>query len=526
VELNALDYGVFVLYCVAVLAVGWWVARREKTSQDYFLAGRRLPWYAIGFSLIATSISSEQFIAEVAFAYEHGLAVANWEWGVFPAMTLMILFFVPFYIRRQISTMPEWLEYRFGPSSRFAFALIMVLSYVFVNLAGVLYTGGVLLHAIFNIDQVYAIGVLAVVTGVYTVMGGLPAVVWNDVIQAILLLGAGLLVFFLGLHKVGGWEAMRGAGERAHLMLPASDPDLPWTAILVGMLSTNLWYYATNQYINQRVLGARNEWHARAGIIFAGFLGLFLALAVCFPGLIAYRLVPGLTGKEMNEAYPRVVNLLVGPLGYGLRGLVLAGLMAAIMSTLDALMNSCSAILTIDFYQRLWKPSASDRDMIRVGRITTLAVLLVGVLWTPVVGQWGALFKYFQDCWFFMAVPIVVVFVSALLWPRSNNFSATATLLLCIPLILLPALLQAVHWKGNSFNLAGILIAPVIAFHVLVTYLRPAPSAEVVQNWIWKPHLLFLPPEERLAPRPWYASLILWWALVAAAYVTLYALFW
>jgi SSS family solute:Na+ symporter len=336
-------------------------------SQDYFLAGRRLPWYAIGFSLIATSISSEQFIAEVAFAYEHGLAVANWEWGVFPAMTLMILFFVPFYIRRQISTMPEWLEHRFGASSRFTFALIMVLSYVFVNLAGVLYTGGVLLHAIFNIDQRYAIAVLAVVTGVYTVMGGLPAVVWNDVIQAILLLGAGLLVFFLGLHKIGGWEAMRGVGERAHLMLPASDPDLPWTAILVGMLSTNLWYYATNQYINQRVLGARNEWHARAGIIFAGFLGIFLALAVCFPGLIAYRLIPGLTGKEMNEAYPRVVNLLVGPLGYGLRGLVLAGLMAAIMSTLDALMNSCSAILTIDFYQRLWKPSASDRDMIRVG---------------------------------------------------------------------------------------------------------------------------------------------------------------
>ncbi len=525
-QLNTADYAVFVAYCIAVLAVGFWVARKEKTTQDYFLASRRLPWYAIGFSLIATSISSEQFIAEVAFAYEHGIAVANWEWGVLPAMTLMILFFVPFYVRRQISTMPEWLEHRFGPSSRFAFALIMVLSYVFINLAGVLYTGGVLLHTIFNIDQWHAIAILAVVTAVYTVMGGLPAVVWNDVIQAVLLLAAGLLVFFLGLHEIGGWEAMRGVGDRAHLMLPASDPDLPWTAIMVGMLSTNLWYYATNQYINQRVLGARDEWHARAGIIFAGFLGVFLALSVCFPGLIAYKLIPGLTGKEINEAYPRVVNHLVGPLGYGLRGLVLAGLVSAIMSTLDALMNSCSAILTIDFYQRLWNPSANDRQMIRVGRITTLAVLVVGVLWTPVVGQWEALFKYFQDCWFFMAVPIVVVFVSALLWRRSNNYSATATLLLCIPMVMLPAFLQAVHWKGNSFNLAGILLVPVIIFHVAATYLRPAPPAEMVDKWIWKPHMVFLPARELAVAYPWYKNLALWWAVVAGIYLVLYTIFW
>jgi SSS family solute:Na+ symporter len=524
VELNALDYGVFALYCVAVLAVGWWVSRREKTSQDYFLAGRRLPWYAIGFSLIATSISTEQFIGEVGFAYRHGLAVANWEWGVFPAMTVMILFFVPFYVRRQISTMPEWLEHRFGTSTRLTLAVIMVLSYVFINLAGVLYAGGLALHAIFGVNIWWAITMLSVVTAVYTVMGGLPAVVWNDVIQAVLLLAAGLLVFFLGLHEVGGWEAMRGTGDRAHLMLPASHPDLPWTGILVGMVSTNLWYYATNQYINQRVLGARNEWHARAGVIFAGFLGIFLALSVCFPGLIAYRLFPNL--ENPDEAYPRVVSYLVGPLGYGLRGLVFAGLIGAIMSTLDALMNSCATILSIDFYQRLWKPSASDRQMIRVGRITTVAVLIVGGLWTPVVSQWKTLFGYFQECWFFMAVPIVVVFVSALLWPRSNNFSATATLLLCIPMTLLPAVLQALDLKINSFNLAGILLIPVIAFHIATTYFKPAPPAAVAERWIWKPHLLLLPPQERSACRPWYAKLILWWSLVAAAYITLYALFW
>ena len=307
-------------------------------------------------------------------------------------------------------------------------------------------------------------------------------------------------------------------------MLAASHPELPWTGILVGMASTNLWYYATNQYINQRVLGARSEWHARAGVIFAGFLGLFLTLAVCFPGLIAYRLFPDL--ENPDQAYPQVVSHLIGPLGYGIRGLVFAGLIGAIMSTVDSLINSCSTILAIDFYQRLWKPSATDRQMIAVGRFTTGVVLVIGVLWSPVVGRWDTLFGYFQECWFFMAVPIVVVFVSALLWPRSNNFSATATLLLCIPMTLLPAALKVLHWDINSFNLAGILLAPVIAFHVAAAYFRPAPTADVIDQWVWKPHLIFLPAEEGIEPRPWYKNLILWWGVVAAAYAALYLIFW
>jgi len=524
VELSGLDYVVFILYMVVILAVGFWVARREKTSQHYFLAGRRLPWFAIGASLIASSISTEQFIGEVGFAYRYGLAVANWEWGVFPAMTVMILFFVPFYMRRQITTMPEWLEHRFGASSRFTFAVITLLSYIFINLAGVLYAGGLALHTIFGVDLWHAVVVLAVVAGAYTVAGGLASVVWTDVVQATLLLGAGLLVFVLGLDEAGGWEAIRGTGDRAHLMLPAAHPELPWTGILVGMVSTNLWYYATNQYINQRVLGARSEWHARTGIIFAGFLGVFLTLAVCFPGLIAFRLFPDL--ENPDQAYPRVVSHLVGPLGYGLRGLVFAGLIGAIMSTIDSLVNSCSTILTIDFYQRLWKPDAGDRQMLAVGRLTAVGVMAIGVLWSPIVGRWDTLFGYFQECWFFMAVPIVVVFVSALLWPRSNNFSATATLLLCLPMTLLPAVLKMLHWDVNSFNLAGMLLLPVIAFHVATAYRRPAPSPAVVDRWIWKPHLLFLPAEERAQPRPWYRSLILWWAVVATIYVVLYVVFW
>lgn len=523
--LSLLDYAVFFLYMGLVVLIGFWIARKEKKSaRQYFLAGNRLPWFAIGTSLIASSVSTEQFIGEVGFAYRYGIAVANWEWSVFPAMTVMILFFVPFYLRKRISTMPEWLEHRFGPSSRFTFAVITLLSYVFINLAGVLYAGGLALHTIFGVNLWLAVIVLAVVAGAYTVAGGLASVVWTDVLQATLLLGSGLLVFFLGLHEVGGWEAMRGTGDRAHLILSASHPELPWTGILVLTVSTHLWYYATNQYINQRVLGAKSEWDARAGVIFAGFLGIFLTLAVCFPGVIAYRLFPNL--ENPDQAYPRVVSHLIGPLGYGIRGLVFAGLIGAIMSTIDSLVNSCSTVLTIDFYQRLWKPAATEREMIRVGRYTAAAVLLVGVCWTPVVGRWETLFGYFQECWFFMAVPIVVVFVSALLWPRSNNFSATATLLLCIPMTLLPAVLKALHIDVNSFVLAGVLLIPVVVFHIAMSYLRPAPAAEKANQWTWKPNMLRLPAEEKLACHSWYKNLLLWWGLVAAAYIAIYIVFW
>ena len=196
------------------------------------------------------------------------------------------------------------------------------------------------------------------------------------------------------------------------------------------------------------------------------------------------------------------------------------------MSTIDSLVNSCSTVLTIDFYQRLWKPSATEQEMIHIGRYTAAAVLTVGVLWTPIVGRWGTLFGYFQECWFFMAVPIVVVFVSALLWRRSNNFSATATLLLCLPMTLLPATLKMLHIDVNSFVLAGILLIPVVAFHIVMSYVRVAPNPARVSQWIWKRHMLFLPPEEKAVSYPWYKNLLLWWGLVAAAYVAIYIVFW
>jgi SSS family solute:Na+ symporter len=525
VHLSLTDCLVFAAYMVAVIVVGLWVARRgARTAKDYFLAGDNLPWYAIGFSLVASSISTEQFVGEVGYAYRYGLAVSNWEWGIMPALTIMLVFFVPIYLRRRISTMPEYLEYRFGSSCRIIFAVITVVSYVFINLAGVMYSGGLALHSIFGINIWLAIIILAAGAGVYTVTGGLASVIWTDVLQCILLLAGGLLVFALGHERVGGWEAIRGTGERSHLMLPAGHPELPWTGMLVLFLSTNVWYYATNQYINQRVLAARNEWHARAGVLFAGFLGIFLTFAVCFPGLIAYRMFPNL--KNPDEAYPKLVSALIGPLGFGLRGLVFAGLIGAIMSTIDSLTNSCSTILTIDFYKRFLRKDADEKAMIRFGRVTSTLLFIIGILWAPVVASWRSIFAYFQECWFFMAVPIVVVFGSALLWKRANSLAAISTLLLSLPLLFLPFLLRSLDIGMNSFNMAGLLLIPVTGFHVLIAYLGQPPPAEVIQRWTWKPSMLKLPAGEPLPRYPLYKRLFLWWVFLVIVFTFLYVALW
>jgi SSS family solute:Na+ symporter len=537
-QLSAADYAVFFTYMVGILIVGLYVAKREKaTSTDYFLAGNTLPWYAIGFSLVATSISTEQFIGEVGFAYRYGVAVANWEWGVLPALTIFLVFFVPFYLRNKIRTMPEYLERRFGAPSRVVFSAISVAICTFVNLAGVLYSGGLALKTMFGWDIWWSIVMLAVVTGIYTVAGGLASVVWTDVFQCILLLAGGLLVFFLGLNAIGGWETLRGTGERAHLILPANHPVLPWTGIVILMLSTNLWYYATNQYINQRVLGARNEWHARAGVLFAAFLGIFLTLSVCFPGLVAYHLFPNL--ENPDEAYPRVVNKLVGQLGFGLRGLVFAGLIGAIMSTIDSLINSIATLVTLDFYKRFFRKDASEKRMVQFGQISSTLAVVIAVCWTPVVKSWGSVFSYFQECYVFMAMPVVVVFVAGLLWKRSSSPAAFWTLMLCFPMTSMPYLLRLKgdvirdflgrwNWElnPNSFLMAGVALVPVAVLHIILSLLSPKQAVTDVGKCLWDRSMLFLPTSETAGGYPWYKRILLWWIILLILFAGLYAIFW
>jgi len=565
---SSIDLAVCLAYFVIVVAIGVLGSRRQHASvQGYFRADNRLPWYAIGFSIVAAGISSEQFVGEVGYAYKLGLPVANWEWLVLPGLSLLLWLFVPLYVRNNIGTMPEYLERRFGDRSRRLYAYLTVGSYVFINFALVFYTGGFALERMWGINRLAAVWLLALVTGAYTVYGGLAAVAWTSSFQCVLLLGGGLYVFLAGLAQIH-WDfaAVLGAGQRAHLFTPASH-EVPWTALAVLMVSTNVWYYATNQYINQRCLAARNEWHAKMGVLFSVMLQLLIPLATCFPGMI-YRVInPHL--ENPDTAYPAVVAAVVPT---GLRGLVVAAILSAIMSTVSGLVNSTSTIVTLDLVQG-WKGRHwPEARLVKVGRWSGAVALLIGALFAPIVMRWENIFRYAQDLWAPMAAPVVVVFLAGALWPRANERGALACLwlaLLSVPFILAKAVLadHGVHFLPanleNPMVFAGAyaLIALVVivalscggnawwgfmsiaAATVLILWVAAASSVAItvilllamltlltpllVRRRKAEPNLWdqsMLGTTER--PKAWYNNLWLWWTALAAILVGIYTRFW
>ncbi|MBN1343945.1 MAG: sodium/solute symporter [Phycisphaerae bacterium] len=566
-EYNTFDLTVFLGYFVLVVAIGFWTSRRQKASVgDYFRGGNRLPWYAIGFSIVAAGISSEQFVGEVGYAYKIGLPVANWEWLVFPALSILLWIFVPLYVRNRVTTMPEYLERRFGGRARTLYALLMIASYVFVNFALVFYTGGFALHAMWGVNKVAAVWGLALVTGAYTVYGGLTAVAWTSSFQCALLMGGGLYVFFAGMSKIG-WDfgAIIGTGEQAHLMTSANH-EVPWTALVILMLSTNVWYYATNQYINQRCLAARDEWHAKMGVLLAGGLQILLPLATCFPGMV-YRVInPDLS--HADAAYPSVVAAVVPT---GLRGLVAAAIVGAIMSTVSGLVNSTSTMVTLDIFQR-WKGRDWSEDrLVRFGKWSGAVALLIGALFAPVVMRWESMFRYAQDIWAPMAAPVVVVFLSGALWKRASERGAVACIwlaILTVPFTLAKGVLADadIHFLpenlANSMVFAGAIglislgfvvsladgvrlaagvFGSVVVGVLVLGIAAYSPVAIALVILIGTVGLIGWFCVARVAPAAnmwdrsmlagegaghWYKSLWLWWAMMAVILTGIYAWLW
>jgi len=565
---TSVDLCVFVGYFLAVVAIGFLSSRGKVVSVGgYFRGGNQLPWYAIGLSIVAAGISSEQFVGEMGYAYKLGMPVVNWEWLVFPALSILLWIFVPLYVRSRITTMPEYLEQRFGPASRTLFAWLSVASYVFVNFALVFYTGGFALEAMWGVDRLVAVWVMAAVTGLYTVYGGLSAVAWTSSFQCVLLLGGGLFTFFAGMAKIGwDFQAVLGTGQQAHLMTPADHPEVPWTAFLILALSTNVWYYATNQYINQRCLAARNEWHAKMGVLLAGGLQVLMPLATCFPGMV-YRVInPDL--KDFNAAYPDVVAAVV-PIG--LRGLVAAAIVGAIMSTISGLVNSTSTIVTLDIVGRSFGRGWSEERLVRVGRWSGAVALLIGALLAPLVMRWESIFRYAQDIWAPMAAPVVVVFLCAALWRNANSRGALACLwlaVLTVPLTVTRAILAdaGIHFLPpnleNPMVLAGAVSLVSWAMMALLSdrwsaatgaLLTLAACIPLMAVAAWSPELTAVlvaaamftlvgwPLARRSLPLAgmwdrtmlrsravvgWYANIWTWWLVLAVVLGCLYALFW
>lgn len=421
-------------YFLLVFGIGFYFSRKERTSEDYFLAGRNIGWFAIGASLFVSNISTEHFIGLAGSGATVGLAPGHFEWLASLILLLLGWVFVPFYLRSNVFTMPEFLERRFNRSCATYLASISIIAYIFTKISVHLYAGAIVSESVLGWKPMTAAIILVIATGVYTVAGGLAAVIYTDLVQTLILLAGAFALTIIGLEKVGGFAGLRAAvpPDFFHMIKPASDPDFPWTGIFFGAPILGIWYWCTDQVIVQRVLSAKDEGHAKAGTIFAGFLKVLPVFLLVLPGLIAYALYPQMfpmvNGKITNgdSAYPlMIVNLLPA----GLVGLMIAALLAALMGAMSSVFNSASTMVTLDFYKKL-QPNANEAQLVLFGRIATGVMVVLGILWVPFIHLLNAqLWIYLQSVQAYISPPIAACFIFGILWPRLNGEGAISSLL-------------------------------------------------------------------------------------------------
>ena len=477
--ISQVDATIIGLYFLIVLGIGIWVGLRTKTDEDLFLGGRSLTWGVIGCSLFASNISSTTLIGLTGAAYETGIAVSNYEWLAGVPLVLMAAVFIPIYLKSKISTIPEYLELRFDRRSRVTFSLITIVISVIVDMAGGLYAGAIVLKIFFP-DLViwHTTLVLAVIAGFYTAFGGLKAVVYTDTLQAIILiLGCTLLSYTLFKDLGFSWSAMTNELAPGHLSVvkPMDDPTLPWLGTLVGVPLLGFWYWVTNQYVAQRVLAAKDVNHARWGAMLGGFLKLLPVFIMVLPGVMAIKLLPGI--ETPDQVFPLLVTEV---LPVGVVGIVLAGLISAIMSTVDSTLNSASTLIMVDFVKHK-KPNLPPAKVAYYGRITTVILMLVAALWAPMIGNFGGLWAYLQQMFAIVVPPIACLFLLGVFYRSGTASAAFVSLIAGIGVGLLIFILgQAGIWTIHfSINVA-IQFAFSVAVFVMVSLKTKSTTSNLV----------------------------------------------
>jgi len=559
-ELTTLDLVVFLAFMGMVVAVSLYAGRREGSSEDYFLAGRSLGWGLIGFSLIASNISTEHFVGMAGQAFGRvGLAIASYEWMSAIVLVFVAWWLLPRFLSAGIYTMPEYLEYRYDAGARTIMAVFMMVAYVIVFLATVLFSGAVALDAVFDLTGMFqlrfgmapedaqfwamvsGIWVIGIIAGCYTIYGGLKAVVWSDLLQGAALLIGGSVVAVLGLQLLGdgslvaGWSEFRTVNaDKLHVVLPWNDPDVPWLAVFVGGLwIPNLFYWGLNQFITQRTLGAKSLAEGQKGVLFAACLKLLIPFIIVMPGIMAYQLY-GDSISNGDMAYPHMMGQVLPPY---LRGAMFAALCGAVMSSFNSGINSASTIFTIDLYKRFLNRDADAAQEVRVGRIATGVIVVIACLWAPVISGFEGVFNYIQEIWGFISPAIVAVFLVGLLARRTPALAARGALWLGIPLYALcrvpkwvldgvfgwderqpgaagNGLLEALY-AFNSWSFLhhmGLVFVVLVIFMVIVTRWRPLAEPRVM-------------PVSRIDVTP-HPKQYLFGGAVIAMTVALYVLFW
>ncbi len=425
-----LDWILLAAYFVALFGVALWVMlQKNETTKDYFLAGKNVGWFVIGASIFASNIGSEHVVGLAGTGAESGMPMAHYELHAWIVLLLGWLF-LPFYMRSGVFTMPEFLEKRFDARSRWFLSIFSIIGYVLTKVSVTIYAGGLVVSELLNIPFLYGAVGIVIITGIYTIMGGMRAVVYTEALQTVVLIMGSVIIMVLGFQAIGGFGELKAAvgSEHFNMWKPVSHPDFPWTGMVFGGAIVGIWYWCTDQYIVQRTLSAHNIKIGRRGAIFGAYLKILPIFIFLIPGVIAYGLKQKglLEYDKSDEVFPTLVQYL---LPAGLKGLVAGGLMAALMSSLASVFNSSSTLFTVDIFKKL-NPGTSERRLVNIGKIATGFVVVCGMLWIPIMQKigGGVLYQYLQSVQSYIAPPITCVFLLGILWKRINAQGAIATL--------------------------------------------------------------------------------------------------
>jgi SSS family solute:Na+ symporter len=469
-ELNLFDIGVFLAFIGFVVVFSMFKSRKERTSEDYFLAGRGLKWWLIGISIVAANISTEQFVGMAGQgAGSVGLAVSNWQ--LFGSIGIVIIAFtlLPRFLRAGIYTMPEYLEYRYNSTARAIMALTTVVIYVAVLLTAVLYSGGLTLRTIFGLTMKQGVWLIGLIAAAYTVWGGLKAVAWADLFQGLALLAGGIIIFFLGLHACGGWEQFSTTNtDKLHMVLPADHEGLPWTGVFGGMWIVLVYYCGLNQFIVQRNLAAKTLRDGQLGVIFAGALWLLVPFAIVMPGIMSYQLYGSQMAKA-DEAFPMLIRNMVPA---GLRGFMFAAIAGAVISSLASMLNSASTIFTMDVYSRMFDRNAAQKRLLLLGRLMTMVFVVAGCLLAPMLDneKFGGVFQYIQQFQGYIWPGVVAAFLFGMMVTKAPGAAGVAALI-SGPIIY--GLFQRFAPDVHFLIAVGITFQLVLMIMGLITFWKP-----------------------------------------------------
>ncbi len=519
--IGTIDIVVIAIYFVVVFAIGIGVALKTKSSDDLFLGGRSLTWGFIGLSLFASNISTSTIMGLSGAAYNSGIAQSMYEWMSGIPLIIAAIVFVPLYLKSKITTIPEFLMLRYDRRSQVIFSLLTIFASIVVETAGGLYAGAIVMKTFFpNLVIWQTTFVLAFIAGLYTAFGGLKAVVYTDALQAlILIIGCGILTFMLFERLDFSWDTVVASAPANHFSVvrPIDDPSLPWPGIFFGVLLLGFWYWSTNQYIVQRILGAKDLQHARWGVILAGFLKIIPLFIMVIPGAMAISLFPGLENGDM--VFPTAVTSV---LPAGLVGLVMAGLISAIMSSVDSTLNSSSTLIVIDFIKPA-KPDLTPAQVTNYGRITTIILMVVAAGWAPMIANFGGIWAYLQQMYAMFVPAVVIIFLVGAFYKKGNAEGAFWTLIIGTSIGIGFFVLQQMGlWQLHYTITVGVTTAISGLIFWIVSSNSQAPSAEVVANYTFSSELV----NEDNHGLPWYKNYINQIYLLAAVILLVLIILW